>query len=73
MCYAAVGVLRAVLGGAMAEFFPHAHGGCMPELCRLLTYGQAVPFLSVMSVLFANMVQQRIITGSSALAFLVRS
>lgn len=73
MCYAAVGVLRAVLGGAMAEFFPHAHGGCMPELCHPLIYGQAVPFLSFMSVLFANMVQQRIITGSSALAFLVSS
>lgn len=33
-------------------FFPGAHGECMPELCHLLTYWEARPFLFAMSALF---------------------
>lgn len=43
------------------------------ELCHLLSYWHEVPFLSFLSVLFVDRVQQKVVTGSSALAFLARS
>lgn len=45
----------------------------LTELCHLLSYWHEVPFLSFLSVLFVDRVQQKVITGSSALAFLARS
>lgn len=70
MYYAAAGVLRAVLGDAVWFF---SRCPWMPELCHPLTYWQALPFLSFTPALFADMVREKIITGSSALAFPVRS
>lgn len=40
------------------------------ELCHLFIYWHEVPFFSLMSGLFAGRVQQKVITGSSAPAFL---
>lgn len=44
----------------------------LTKLCHLLIHWHEVPFLSFMSVLFADRIQQKVITGSSALAFLAK-
>lgn len=72
VCYAAVGVLTGSSRWSVWRYF-RCPWMVPTELCHLLIYCHEVPFLSFMSVLAADRVQQKVITGSSALAFVSRS